>query len=155
MQIHIETERLLLRELEEGDVNGMFELDADEEVHRYLGNTPIRTLEEAKNNIDFIRMQYRENGIGRWAVIEKNTGLFLGWSGFKLITEPINGKVNYFDLGYRFIKRAWGQGYATETSLASLRYGFSQLKQTSIYGMADVEHAASNRILQKIGMTTD
>lgn len=152
MKIHIETARLLLRDLEEDDVHGMFELDSDKEVHTYLGNKPVKTLEEAKKNIDFIRIQYRENGIGRWAVEEKATGDFVGWSGFKLITEPINGREMYYDLGYRFIKRAWGQGYATETALASLEYGFTQLGQSNIYGMADIEHASSNRILQKIGM---
>lgn len=152
MKIHIETDRLLLRELEDTDVHGMFELDADEEVHKFLGKNPIISLEEAKKNIDFIRKQYRENGIGRWAVVEKTTDAFLGWSGFKLITEPINGRNMYYDLGYRFVKKAWGKGYATETALASLNYGFSQLKQPNIYGMADVEHTASNKILQKIGM---
>lgn len=152
MKIHFETERLLLRDLEESDLHGMFELDADSEVHTYLGKKPVTSIEEAKQNITFIRNQYQENGIGRWAVVEKGTGEFLGWSGFKLITEPINGRKMYYDLGYRFIKKAWGQGYATEAALGCLRHAFGQLKQSNIYGMADVEHGASNKILQKIGM---
>lgn len=35
MKVFAETERLILRELVPEDVNGMFELDSDPDVHRY------------------------------------------------------------------------------------------------------------------------
>ena len=152
MKIHIKTKRLIIRDFTELDADGVFELDADSEVHTYLGNNPIKTIEEAKGNIAFIRKQYLDNGIGRWAVIEKESGEFIGWTGFKWITDPINGKSQYYDLGYRFIKRAWGKGYATETAIASVNYGFNELKQEELFAMSDVKNLASNHILQKIGM---
>ncbi len=142
-----------MRDLLDRDVDGMFELDSNVEVHAFLGNQPIKTLDEAKKTIDYIKLQYEQNGIGRWAVIEKESGDFIGWSGFKLITDTINGRNSYFDLGYRFIKRYWGKGYATETAMASTQYAFRELNQEQICGMADIEHEASNRILQKVGMT--
>jgi ribosomal-protein-alanine N-acetyltransferase len=153
MKIHIETERLIMRDLTEQDTQGMFELDSEPEVHTYLGNNPIKTLNEAEKNIAFIKEQYEKNGIGRWAVIEKKTGDFIGWSGFKLITDVVNNRTQFYDLGYRFIKKAWGKGYATETAIASLDFGFNQLNQKEICAIADIENLASNRILQKIGMS--
>ncbi len=153
MKIHIETERLLIRDLTEKDLDGIFELDSDTDVHEFLGKQPISTLDEAKETIAHIRRQYEQNGIGRWAVIDKENEIFLGWSGFKFITDSINGKSQYYDLGYRFIRKYWGKGYATESALASLEYGFRELNQEQICGMADIEHEASNRILQKVGMT--
>lgn len=141
-----------MRDLMDEDVHGMFAMDSDAAVHTFLGNEPISTLEEAKKMIDSIKQQYVDNGIGRWAVAEKNTGDFIGWSGFKLITDVIGGKSNYYDLGYRFIKKYWGKGYATETAVASLNHGFTQLDCNEICGMADVDHIASNAILQKIGL---
>jgi ribosomal-protein-alanine N-acetyltransferase len=84
MKIHIETQRLLIREIRDEDVNGIFELDTDPEVHKYLGNKPITSMEQAATLIKFIQQQYRENGIGRWAVIEKETNNFIGWTGLKL-----------------------------------------------------------------------
>lgn len=134
------------------DVNGMFAMDSDAEVHTFLGNRPISTLEEAQKMIDSIKQQYIENGIGRWAVVEKESGNFIGWSGFKLITDVIAGRSNFYDLGYRFIKQYWGKGYATESAIASLNHGFSKLDYEEICGMADVNHTASNAILQKIGL---
>lgn len=152
MKIHIETDRLVMRDLVLEDAEGMFELDSDPRVHAYLGNKPIKTLAQAIKNINFIRQQYVENGIGRWAVIEKQQGQFIGWSGFKLITDIINERNQYLDLGYRFISKYWGNGYATESAKASLHYGFEQMKQQEICAMADVDHKASNAILEKIGM---
>lgn len=152
MQIFIETERLLLRELLPSDDNGMFELDSDPDVQRYLGNKPIKTLEEARQTIAFIRQQYLENGIGRWAVVEKETNDFVGWAGLKLVRERINNHIIFHDLGYRLIRRYWGCGYATESAKASLDYGFEQLKLKEIYGMAEVNNAASRRVLEKVGL---
>ncbi|MCZ4244632.1 GNAT family N-acetyltransferase [Pedobacter punctiformis] len=152
MKIYAETERLILRELLPDDVNGILELDSDPEVHRYLGNTTINTTEESSNIITHIRNQYTKNGIGRWAVIEKETGLFMGWSGLKLITTPTNNHINYYDLGYRLIKKYWGKGYATESALASIDYAFKQLNVNEIYAIADVNNQASIRILEKVGL---
>jgi ribosomal-protein-alanine N-acetyltransferase len=152
VKIHIETQRLLIREICDEDVKGIFELDTDPEVHKYLGNKPITSMEQAAAVIKFIQRQYRENGIGRWAVIEKETNNFIGWTGLKLITETINNQINYYDLGYRFIRKYWGKGYATETANATLKYAFDTLQLNIIFAMADVKNAASNTILKKVGL---
>ena len=90
----IETERLLLRELWPSDDKDMFELDSNSEVHKYLGKNPVIHIEQSQELISMVRNQYQANGIGRWATIEKETGLFIGWSGLKFITEPENNRVD-------------------------------------------------------------
>jgi ribosomal-protein-alanine N-acetyltransferase len=152
MKIHIETDRLFMRDVMDEDVHGMFAMDSDAEVHAFLGNKPIATIEEAQKAIEYIKQQYIENGIGRWAVVEKKTGNFIGWSGFKLVTDVVNGRTQYYDLGYRFIKKYWGKGYASETATASLNHGFAELNFKEIIGIADVAHTASNIILKKVGL---
>jgi RimJ/RimL family protein N-acetyltransferase len=152
MEIFAETERLLLREILPADLPGMYALDSDPEVHRYLGGRPVKDPEESRKTIDFIRQQYRANGIGRWAVIEKETGQFTGWSGLKLITEPINGRSNYYDLGYRFIRRYWGRGFAGESAKAARDYGFNTLHLAEICGMAEAGNLSSQNVLLKVGL---
>ena len=151
MNIHIETERLIIRDIEEYDVEGIFKLDSDPDVHEFLGKQPITTIEQAREVIDYIRNQYIKNGIGRWAVIDKETGDFIGWSGLKY-EDGVREEFNYYDLGYRFRKEYWGKGIATETAIESLKYGFEILNLKEIGAAADVHHAASNKVLKKAGL---
>jgi [ribosomal protein S5]-alanine N-acetyltransferase len=152
MQIFLETERLILRKILPSDDKGMFELDSAPEVQRFLGNKPIKSIREARQIIAFIRSQYQENGIGRWAVVEKESNSFVGWAGLKLVKEKINDHINFYDLGYRLIKRYWGKGYATEAANVSLKYGFEQLGLEQVYGMCDAENVASRNVLEKVGL---
>jgi ribosomal-protein-alanine N-acetyltransferase len=150
-QVFAVTERFILREILPSDVDGLFELDADPAVHRYLGNNPVKNKSQILEVINFIRQQYIDNGIGRWAIIDKKTNDFIGWTGLKLVTELTNNHINYYDLGYRIIKKYWGQGIATETASAALNYAFEKLNVDAVYAMTDAENAASNSILKKIG----
>ena len=130
----------------------MFELDSDPDVHKYLGNKPVTNKEQIVDVINFIRQQYIDNGIGRWAIIDKKTNDFIGWSGLKFVTDLTNNNKNYYDLGYRLIKKYWGQGIAIETAIASLRYAFENLNANEVYAMADCENNGSNKILKKVGL---
>ena len=153
MTFNIETERLLLREMRPSDLEGMFELDSDPEVHKYLGNKPVKTKEESQIIIDGILKQYDERSIGRWAAIEKETGEFIGWSGIRLNNEyNMNGFDEYYDVGYRLIKRFWGKGYATESAKAAVDYAFNTLRLPEIYGITEIENKASHNALLKIGL---
>ena len=131
---------------------GMFEMDSDKEVHRFLGNKPFTSIEQSRKQIEFIQRQYIENGIGRWAILDKATNEFVGWTGFKLIRETINHHTNYYDFGYRLKRKFWGKGYATESGISALSHGIQNLQLKEIYGMTDVNNFASRRVLEKIGL---
>lgn len=152
MKSSIETERLILREMIFSDDLGMFELDSNPEVHRFLGNNPVKHIDESRLYIENLRNQYEENGIGRWAVILKETNEFIGWSGIKLIKESINNHQNFYEIGYRFIQKHWGKGYATEAGLAFVDFAFNQIKAENLYAYADSGNVNSRRILEKIGL---
>lgn len=153
MKFNIETERLILRELRLSDLEGMFELDSDPEVHKYLGNKPVKTIDESRKILESVISQYKERGIGRWAAIEKSSGNFIGWSGIRLNTEyKMNGCTNYYDVGYRLIKRFWGKGYATESGKAAVNYAFNTLKLPELYGITEKGNQASHNALLKIGL---
>lgn len=152
MKIFVETERLFLRELMDDDAPGLFALDSDPEVHRYLGNQPLKTMQEAEAIIRLVRKQYEENGIGRWAIIDKATLDFIGWSGLKY-EKNLREAFAYYDLGYRLRRKYWGRGIATETAIEALKYGFNQLNLDEICAAAHVENIASNAVLKKAGLT--
>lgn len=144
---------MLLRELLPTDLDGMYRLDSDPEVHRYLGNRPVHDKKHLAEVIESVRNQYVLYGIGRWAVIEKSTGQFAGWAGLKWIRETTNNHCFYHDLGYRLIRACWGKGYASECASVCVHYGFEHLNLKEIWAAAHIENMASNRVLMKTGFT--
>ncbi|MGI4833349.1 MAG: GNAT family N-acetyltransferase [Janthinobacterium lividum] len=149
------TARLHCRPLVAADAPGMLALDSDPAVRRYLqglGGPAATSLAESEGIIAFIRAQYAAVGIGRWAVLLAATGEFMGWAGLKLVAAPVNGQRDFYDLGYRFLPRYWGQGYGYEAAQAWLAHGFGAMGLPRICAYADVQNAASRRILAKIGL---
>lgn len=149
--MHLETERLILRKFKETDAERMFLMDSHPEVMKYIRMPPLTDIHETENSITMIRQQYKDHGVGRLAVIEKESRLLIGWSGLKFLTQKINGYNNVFDLGYRFLPEFWGKGYASESAKASLDFGFNGLKIDVIYAHAHSENQASNHVLRKLG----
>lgn len=152
MKIITETERLLIREILPTDLDEMFELHSDPEVHIFLGNKTVSSKEQTMEIINFVRQKYIDNGVGRWAIIDKKTNEFMGWTGLEFVTNETNNHKNYYDLGYRLIKRFWGQGIATESAFASLDYAFDKLNANEVYAMADCKNEGSNKILKNVGL---
>lgn len=149
--MQLETNRLIMRPFEERDAEGLFLLDSNPEVMKYVGGVVSTKIEQSQQMIEFIQKQYKENGVGRLAVIEKSTNTLIGWSGLKYLTSEINGMKNVYELGYRFLPEYWGKGYATETARAALNYAFNEIKTDVVYAMAVTENTGSNRVLQKLG----
>lgn len=145
--MNIMTGRLLLRELTPDDAQSFYELNLDPDVLRYTGDTPFKNVSDARVfliNYD----QYKKYGFGRWAVIRKEDDAFLGWCGLKYSEET-----KEYDLGFRFFKKYWGNGYATEAAIACASLGFSTFNIPKIIGRAMKANSASIRVLEKAGFT--
>ena len=152
MKFYIETERLILRELQIGDLQAWFEMDSDPAVNKYLGNQPVKNIEHIEKAFQSIQQQYVENGIGRWAVIEKSSSNFVGWSGIKFMRQTVNRTTDFHEVGYRFLQKYWGKGYATESAKSAVRYGFEEMKLQEIYGITSIENSNSKKVLEKCGL---
>ncbi len=147
----IETERLIIREILPQDEQDFFELDSDPKVHKFLGKNPVKDVLQIKLVIEFVRKQYIENGIGRWAVVEKKNNEFIGWAGLKLVKDLTNNHINFYDLGYRLKQKHWGKGFATEASREVLKFGFENMKLKKIFAATESANSASNHVLEKLG----
>ncbi|MDX1941692.1 MAG: GNAT family N-acetyltransferase [Saprospiraceae bacterium] len=142
----IVTERLLLRPFIIEDAQDFYDLNADPEVTKYTGDGAFADVKAAEN---FIRNYhpYTTEGMGRWAVLRKSDGTYIGWCGLRYVPE-----LREVDLGYRFFKKYWGQGYATESSKACLEYGFKALQLNKIVARAMKANIGSIRVMEKLGM---
>ena len=146
MKTILETGRLILREFLQDDAHALFQLNSDPEVVRYTGDAPFADQDDAGRFVQNYQ-DYEKNGYGRWAMIEKETGDFIGWCGLKFHPDT-----RETDIGFRLHKHYWNHGFATEAAKACLDYGFDELGLQSIIGRAMSENVASIRILEKIGL---
>ena len=143
----LESERLLFRNIEAEDCEEMFLLNADWEVIKYTGDVAFNTLAEARDFYEKYQTEvYEKTGYGRMITILKDTNEVIGWCGLKY--HPEEAEV---DLGFRFHKRFWNQGYATEASIACLNHGYRQHGLTTIKAFAMKENLGSCRVLEKVG----
>lgn len=148
MNIVLETERLILRTFTLDDAPLIYELNLDPDVTRYTFD-PVKDIEQAREILGkTILPQYALYNHGRWAVHLKQGLEFIGWCGLKARPER-----NEIDLGYRFQKKSWGKGYATEAAFACLEYGFEKLNLQRIVGRAIPRNEGSLKVLEKCGMS--
>jgi [ribosomal protein S5]-alanine N-acetyltransferase len=152
MAIIAETQNLILREIEHSDLDAFYEMERHAEVHHYLFSEAATNKEDIEKAIVYIRSQYDQNGIGRWAVIEKLSEKFIGWSGIKFVTDAVDDRRNFYDIGYRLHPYFWNKGYATESALFGMHYAENVMNLDGIYGIADKNNLASRRVLEKIGL---
>lgn len=140
------TKRLLLRPVQIDDAKYLYELNLDPEVVRFTGDTAFSSVLESQKLIqDKMIPLFNKTGTSRFMVFENQN--FLGWCGLKYHPESDD-----VDLGYRFARKHWGKGYATEASRACLEYGFEQLKLNRIIAKAMPENIASIKVMLKLGM---
>lgn len=141
----IETNRLTIRSFMESDILEYAAIVADPEVTMFLGDGEPHSYEQATAYVyDCIKSEAKE-GIARHAVILRETGELIGFCGFKRFCD-------YVDYGWRYAKRAWGNGYATEAATAVLDYGVKTLRLSEIVAKSAIENIGSIRVIEKIGM---
>jgi ribosomal-protein-alanine N-acetyltransferase len=142
----LETDRLLLRELNVEDSENFYRLNLNPNVVKYTGDKAFENNSEAEKFLVNYE-DYKINGFGRWAVINKSNGEFLGWCGLKYVE-----KLNETDIGFRFFEKHWNKGFATESAKACIKYGFEKLNLETIVGRVMAKNFASIKVLEKLGL---
>ncbi|ALM20776.1 hypothetical protein AAT17_05835 [Nonlabens sp. MIC269] len=147
----LETERLLLRPFEISDKEFVFDLHKDPQVMQFTGKQPMTTVLEAKLLLDEIlhpeKGQYASYQLGRYAVIDKSIGKKIGSAGLNYTQSK-----NIIEIGYKFLKEFWGQGYATESCKALLDHGFNTRNFDSIAAHIAEENIGSQIVAERLGM---
>lgn len=141
------TERLTLRRFTLDDLDLLDTLNSDAEVMQHMGGVKSRADTEAMLR-NRILAYYDENpGLGVWASLQRSDGACIGMH----LLNHIQGE-KFIQVGYVLFPEYWGRGYATEMSVALLRYGFSELALERIVGITDLSNVGSQHVLEKTGL---
>ena len=148
----IATERLLLREWRDPDVEAFIVMNADPVVMRFFPET--YSPERTRRFVARIRESWAERGYGLWAVERKDTTGFIGYVGLWPATFPAHF-TPAVEVGWRLAADQWGHGYATEAAHAALTYGFDSLGLDEIVSFTSVTNERSWRVMERLRMQRD
>ena len=147
----IETERLLLKQITNDDVNEVFELRSNPETMKYIPRPLVKTTEDALEHIAMIEEKILSNTGINWGITLKGSSKLLGIIGYYRM-QPENYRA---EIGYMLLPQFHGQGIITEAVKRLITYGFNDLKLHSIEAVIDPENRASEKVLQKCGFAKE
>jgi RimJ/RimL family protein N-acetyltransferase len=141
----IETDRLLLRPIETGDLDDFAALHLDPEVTRF-----IRPLDraQAEERLRQAEREWAERGYGLLAVLDRASGRFQGRVGLKYWAQ-----FEETELGWALRRDAWGRGYATEAGRACIEWAFSAFSMPYLTAMIGAANVRSVRVAERLGLT--
>lgn len=127
----------------------MYSVFCDQEVMRFSDGAKTKEWVH-----DWLRTclehYYQTWGFGPFAVVEQNSRNVIGYCGLFFV-EDVNGQ-SEVEIGYRLVRSAWGQGYATEAVRAVRDFAFSTLGMKRLIAIIDPSNLASIRVAEKIDM---
>jgi RimJ/RimL family protein N-acetyltransferase len=142
-----EAPRLVFREFRDEDLPELAGLLSDPQVMRYSWQGP-RDLTGSREVLAGFKQTYRELGFGKWALTLRATGEFVGYCGLERCL--VEG-VKEIELGYRLKTKFWGQGLASEATVAVLRQAFGVGRLRYAIAFLEPANVASVRVLEKSG----
>lgn len=149
MAVVLKTDRLVLREVEAADAPFVLELLNSPGFLENIGDRGVRSVDEARDYIEERMLaSYREHGFGMWVAVRKSDGAAVGLAGL-VKREGLDTP----DVGYAFLSKAWGQGFAQEAAAAVLRHAMEMLGIPKLAAITTLENFASMAVLRKIGFT--
>jgi RimJ/RimL family protein N-acetyltransferase len=150
----LETDRLIIRPFEEGDIDAAYAIfESHPDVWRYDPGRE-RSYEERAAEIRYRIGQYRRDGIGNMAVTLKADGTLIGYCGLQMYiceTRPLASVE--VELFYKLGRTYWGQGYATEACRRMISHAFDDWHLPRLVTVTAAANAESIALLRRLGMT--
>ncbi|MCA0173073.1 GNAT family N-acetyltransferase [Bacillus sp. RAR_GA_16] len=137
----IQTERLVLRRREEKDIPNMLKMFNNDEVREFLGVNPPR---DEHSMLEMVRNRTET----KWTVALKDTDEFIGDVMIPEIAEGYLGEI-----GYRFMREHWGDGFAYEAVSAVIEHSKSTLNLKRLSATIDNKNIGSKKLIEKLGFT--
>ncbi len=148
MKIILETERLILREMNEDDFDALKKVISDPENMKYY----LKPYDDTGVTrwINWCKGSYLKRGFGLWAVIYKETGEMIGDCGVSM--QPIDGS-DKPEIGSHLRKDYHRMGIGKEMARAVRDYFFTHFDYDEVYSYMDIKNLPSYKLAEANGMT--
>ena len=148
----LRTQRTLLRQWKDSDLELWVEMNADPLVRRFFTSTPTR--DEALGEASRIRAMLAQRGWGAWALEVPGVLPFAGFVGLMVPVWSAHF-TPAVEIGWRLPRAAWGQGYASEAAAAALAFALQVLELPEVVSITVPANEPSRRVMTRIGFTHD
>ena len=148
--VELETKRLLLRPWKDSDYESYALMKQDPDIVRFFPGILDRKASDAE--ADYWRSSFEREGWGFWALEDKKTKRFVGYTGL-MHTLPEHPFPRCVEVGWKLARSSWGQGFATEAAKRALEFGFDILKLNAIFAYASVDNMASISVIKRLGLS--
>ncbi len=146
---HFETTRLRFRKLTQSDLTALLEFFNDSEATRFLF-TDKEPEPYAKDWLARQIRRYNSAGNGLMAIELKDTSELIGQCG--LLLQFVDG-IPKIEIGYHFIPRFWGKGFATEAAIACRDFAFENEMAETLISLIHPDNVRSQAVATRNGMT--
>ena len=143
------TERLILRDWRDEDLEPLTELFADPQVMRYFDRT--RSAEQTQQWLANVRTHHGQHGFGLYAVEAPEIAPLIGFAGLVNV-GPHMPMAPAVEIAWTFHWRHWRQGYATEAAQAALTDGFARLNLREVVAFTTPVNLASQNVMRRLHM---
>ena len=145
------SERLVLREMADRDLDALFEMESDPIAMRYWSKLPVRELDEARATLERAKRTLADRVGIRWSITRREEDSMLGLVSMFEFSEQ-NRRA---EIGYGLLRRHWGQGYMHEALIAVIGYAFGPLGLHRLEADIHPGNAASLRALERLGFARE
>jgi RimJ/RimL family protein N-acetyltransferase len=146
----LQTERLVLRPLEESDLDACTEVFSEPEVRTALHLPATYSRTDVWRSMALWRGQWELRGSGQWAVVERSSGAFVGRAG---LHRPEVPDWPGLEVGWTLRTASWGKGYATEAGSRSIAYAFDEIGVDEVFSVILPENRRSQGVARRLGLT--
>ena len=151
--IVLETERLLLRSIEETDAELQFRLLNTPAVMAHLGG--VKELHEIEAKHARTMASFARDGFGFMMMMEKASGDIVGHAGLKRVDHPAAPNQGDFEIGWLVREDRWRRGYAMEAMRAVIGWAFERHGADRLVALTSESNMPSWRLMEKLGMARD
>jgi RimJ/RimL family protein N-acetyltransferase len=172
----IETPRLLLRPFDRDDAVAAHAWFGDPVVMKYTPTGPDASVDVTRDRLVRYDAHQARHGFSKWMVFERSSGQAIGDAGLLVVEgdarperwrrggddeaagpagQPIASREAWLDLGFRFERRSWRKGYATEVGAAWISVAFGSLDLDRLDAFVHPENIPSMKVLERLGFRED
>jgi len=143
----LESERLIIRTTKVSDAPFYFELFNDPDWIKFINDKGLKSIEETEVYLeDILAKNKKLNGLGFFAVVLKETEELIGTS-----TILQRERLEFIDIGYGFLPKGRGKGYATEATKLMMEHVKRVYKQEKLYAFTKPNNEQSKKLLKNLG----